>query len=388
MQFKFPDVGEGIHEAKIVHINVKTGDNIEKDQIICEVETDKSVVEIPSPFSGTVKDIPHQIGDTIHVGDLLLEYVSNDQIETTNQKPETPTAPQPEPKKEGNVVGSLEDADSTPGDGTFDFSSYTPDTQAAPSNTDRKAELAEIQKHETAEEKIEQSIDPTNKEQTQATTNNIENLSGIRKVIAKNMRQTRDNTVTVTHFDEIDADRLVAKRTEMKKQGTKVSYLSLVIEAYCKALKEYPNFNASYDQANEQLIKHPDVNMAIAVDTEDGLMVPVIQNCENLNPVGITEAIINLAEKAKSRKLNASDQQGSTACITNYGSIGGKFATPVLNPGNIVNLGIGSMEEKIGFKGEHIHSHTIIPISFSYDHQIIDGAEAARFIKRLEELIN
>ena len=193
-------------------------------------------------------------------------------------------------------------------------------------NTDRKAELAKIQKQET---KIQVKSSDIETITNTPTSGNTEPLTGIRKAIAKNMRKTRDNTVTVTHFDEIDADQLVAKRNQMKEQGTKVSYLSLIIEAYCKALKEYPHFNASYDQQNEQLIKHQDVNMAIAVDTKDGLMVPVINKCENLNPIGISESIKELAQKAKNNELSPSQQQGSTACITNYGSIGGKFATPV-----------------------------------------------------------
>lgn len=374
MQFKFPDVGEGIHEAKIVHINVKSGDHIKKDDIICEVETDKSVVEIPAPFDGIIKEIPHQIGDEIKVGETLLEYEID---QTTNVKE---TANEEKPKKEGNVVGSLDDADDTNFD--FDFSNYEANKNAAPEKTLDRSSLQKTKIEKTPEIKKEE------REVTTYQNSTIEDLSPTRKAIAKNMRETKTNTVTVTHFDEIICDSIIEKRETLKEQGIKVSYLSLIIEAYCKTLKEFPKFNATYHQKDEQLEIFNDINMAVAVDSEKGLMVPVIKNCENLNAEGINDAIIDLANKAKEGKLQMADMQNSTVCITNYGSIGGKFATPVLNPGNLINLGIGRMEEKICFHDNHLHSHPYIPVSLSYDHQIIDGADAARFLNKLAEFID
>jgi len=372
MQFKFPDVGEGIHEAKIVHINVKSGDHIKKDDVICEVETDKSVVEIPAPFDGVIKEIPHQIGDEIKVGDTLLEYETE---QATNKQ----TVNEETPKKEGNVVGSLDDADDTNFD--LDFSNYEANKSAAPEKTLDRASLEKTSIEEPSEIK-------TDKEITTYQNSSIEELSSTRKAIAKNMRETKSNSVTVTHFDEIICDSIIEKREALKKAGIKVSYLSLIIEAYCKTLKEFPKFNATYHQTDEKLEIFKDINMAVAVDSEKGLMVPVIKNCENLNAEGINEAIIELANKAKEGKLQISDMQNSTVCITNYGSIGGKFATPVLNPGNLINLGIGRMEEKICFHDNHLHSHPYIPVSLSYDHQIIDGADAARFLNKLGEFID
>ncbi len=386
MQFKFPDVGEGIHEAKIVQINVQAGETIKKNQIICEVETDKSVVEIPSPFEGMVKNMPHKIGETIHVGDLLLEYETSSQastqVETKSEaEPEAKPEVDSKPKKEGNVVGSLEDADSTPGTGEFDFSSYTPDQSAAPENENRAEHLNAIKSDTKASPKPKPS--PSNDGKSK-----MEPLSTIRKAIAKNMRKTEAQSVTVTHFAEIQADQLIQKRQAYIEKNQKISYLAFIIEAYCLSLKEFPNFNAQYHQDAESLEIFTDINMGLAVDTENGLMVPVIQKCDNLNPEGINEQIISLAKLAQEQKLSAAQMQGSTVCITNYGSIGGRFATPVLNPGNLINLGIGRMEEKICLEKDHLHSHSIIPISLSYDHQIIDGANAARFINRLEEILN
>jgi len=372
MQFKFPDVGEGIHEAKIVHINVKSGDHIKKDDVICEVETDKSVVEIPAPFDGVIKEIPHQIGDEIKVGDTLLEYETE---QATNKQ----TVNEETPKKEGNVVGPLDAADDTNFD--LDFSNYEANKSAAPEKTLDRASLEKTSIEEPSEIK-------TDKEITTYQNSSIEELSSTRKAIAKNMRETKSNSVTVTHFDEIICDSIIEKREALKKEGIKVSYLSLIIEAYCKTLKEFPKFNATYHQTDEKLEIFKDINMAVAVDSEKGLMVPVIKNCENLNAEGINEAIIELANKAKEGKLQISDMQNSTVCITNYGSIGGKFATPVLNPGNLINLGIGRMEEKICFHDNHLHSHPYIPVSLSYDHQIIDGADAARFLNKLGEFID
>lgn len=377
MQFKFPDVGEGIHEAKIVHINVKSGDHIKKDDVICEVETDKSVVEIPAPFDGIIKEIPHQVGDEIKVGDTLLEYETENQNKESNIE-DVKKEPIINEKKEGNVVGALDDADDTNFD--LDFSNYKANKNAAP---EKKLDRSSLQ-----ESKTKGTSEINNEEVTTKQNSSIEDLSSIRKAIAKNMRETKSNTVTVTHFDEIICDRIIEKREKLKAEGVKVSYLSLIIEAYCKTLKEFPKFNATYHQKDEKLEIFNDINMAVAVDSEKGLMVPVIKNCENLNAEGINDAIIDVANKAKEGKLQMKEMQNSTVCITNYGSIGGKFATPVLNPGNLINLGIGRMEEKICFQNNHIHSHPYIPISLSYDHQIIDGADAARFINKLAEFIN
>jgi pyruvate dehydrogenase E2 component (dihydrolipoamide acetyltransferase) len=200
-------------------------------------------------------------------------------------------------------------------------------------------------------------------------------------------------TAQVTHFQEIDVTNLVKKREIMKPESEskniKLTFLAFILEALIKTLNEFPKFNASYDHINQNLIIKQYINLGIAVDTENGLMVPVIKNAEKLDIWELATGITDLAEKAKNKKIELADLKDSTITITNFGSIGGKFATPILNYPNLANIGIGKFENQLHMnENGQIETKTICPLSITYDHQIIDGAETARFTNYLAKILN
>ena len=375
MKFIFPDVGEGIHEAVIVNILKKVGDEISKDEILCEVETDKSIVEIPSPETGVISEIDFQVGDTIHVGDTLavIDLGAN----TTNKEDPISETPSDEvaTKDTGNVVGSLEDADTNKFQ-DLDFGSYTADDYVKPEKNLLKSNTNQVEENQSS--------------QTQNHSNIIK-LDNTRQTISRRMRESLAKTAQVTHMEDVIIENVFEHRKSTKKeaeqQGVKLTYLPYFIMALIQTCKEFPEFNAKYNSDTQELELLKSFDIAIAVDTPHGLMVPVIKNAENLNLFGLAKEISNIATKAHERKLTSEDQSNSSITITNYGSIGTKYATPILNTPNTINLGLGTLDQKLIIEDDHIHSVTIAPISLTYAHDVIDGGQAARFIQKFKQVI-
>jgi pyruvate dehydrogenase E2 component (dihydrolipoamide acetyltransferase) len=412
MEFKFPDVGEGIHEGVIVTWLKEPGDAIKEDEPICEVETDKAVVEIPSPAAGTLGKRFHEVGETVNVGEVLVEIITEEKIQT-NQSETIQEEVKQEPADSGNVVGALVDAD-TIKDEILDLTSkpskqQSNKIQALPyvrrMATDLDVDLNTIKgtgsNGEITIEDVKSSIGniSSNKDKKPSAEINTpqygnereEDLSQMRKAIAKNMMASKSASAQLTHFDEIYVDKLGEVRAQQKplaeEKGIKLTYLPFIIEGVIKACEEFEIFNAAYDSQNQKLVVKEYYNIGIAVDTEGGLVVPVIKNAEKLSILGLAEAITDLATKAKDKKLKLEDMKDSTITITNYGSIGGKFATPILNYPNLVSIGLGRFEKKLELVEGIPTERTILPLSMTYDHQIIDGADAARFVNKVKEIL-
>ncbi|MBT5346254.1 2-oxo acid dehydrogenase subunit E2 [bacterium] len=370
MQFKFPDVGEGIHEGTLVNWLVKEGDEVELDQAICEVETDKAIVEIPSPVKGKLIKTHHVEGDVINVGEILAEFETKENTESKESKESSNN----QEVKNDNVVGNLVDADNAPKDSSFDFENYTPSMKLSNETIFEKANT----KNEVENNKVSNNDN----------TNYIE-LNNIKLTTAKRMKESLHSTAQVTQFADVIVDKIIKERNEhkeeAKKRGVKLTYLAFIVKAYIKTLEDMPEFNAKLDLENKRLVLRDHISIAIAVNTENGLLVPVIKDAQNLSIEGIAEQIQILAEEARSGKLDLSQIQGQTATVTNYGSIGSKYSTPVLNSPDLINLGIGSFEEKVYLNKGHVESHTIAPISLTFDHQAIDGAQAVGFLNKLQE---
>ncbi|MBT6293858.1 2-oxo acid dehydrogenase subunit E2 [bacterium] len=370
MQFKFPDVGEGIHEGTLVNWLVKEGDEVELDQAICEVETDKAIVEIPSPVKGKLIKTHHVEGDVINVGEILAEFETKENTESKESKESSNN----QEVKNDNVVGNLVDADNAPKDSSFDFENYTPSMKLSNETIFEKANT----KNEVENNKVSNNDN----------TNYIE-LNNIKLTTAKRMKESLHSTAQVTQFADVIVDKIIKERNEhkeeAKKRGVKLTYLAFIVKAYIKTLEDMPEFNAKLDLENKRLVLRDHISIAIVVNTENGLLVPVIKDAQNLSIEGIAEQIQILAEEARSGKLDLSQIQGQTATVTNYGSIGSKYSTPVLNSPDLINLGIGSFEEKVYLNKGHVESHTIAPISLTFDHQAIDGAQAVGFLNKLQE---
>lgn len=389
MQFKFPDVGEGIHEGTLVNWLVKEGDQVELDQAICEVETDKAIVEIPSPVQGKLIKIQHQEGDIIHVGEILAEFETQDSSTTATDKQNQSTSQSNQEQvvnqttiKNDNVVGNLIDADQSPKNQNFDFANYTPSMQLSKQTIFTNQNPSTLSKNQNLQ---------SNTQEENQDTNQYLPLNNIKLTTAKRMKESLQNTAQVTQFADIIVDNIIIQRNQHKQEaqnrGVKLTFLAFIVKAYIETLNQFPSFNAKLDLTNKRLILRDHISIAIAVNTQNGLLVPVIKDAQKLSIEGIAEQIQDLAEKARNGNLELQEMQNQTATITNYGSLGSKYSTPVLNTPDLINLGIGSFEEKLYLKDNHVESHTIAPISLTFDHQAIDGAQAVEFLNQLQKNI-
>jgi len=220
----------------------------------------------------------------------------------------------------------------------------------------------------------------------------IKPLTQIRKVIARNMIQSKHNAAHMTVFDEVEVSELVRIRYKYKQQfeqeGIKLSYLPFILKATALALKAHPVLNAELDIENSRIIYKKYYHLGIAADNEDGLVVPVIRDVDRLTIKDIAIALNQISEKARKRALKLEDLKDGTFTLTNFGSIGGQFAVPVINYPQVGILGIGRILEKPVVKDGQVVPGTILPLSLSVDHRIVDGGEVARFLNRIMEYLS
>jgi len=394
--FKFPDVGEGIHEGKIVKWLVKEGEEIKADAALAEVETDKAVVEIPSPKAGKIVKLFHKEGETIKVGEVLVS------IEEAGS-----TGGQSAGAKESTgVVGALEigagsvlKAPSLAQSGAIFVSGAKPElpTAAAPMVT------TQTQANPPAAMPIQPVPAQTPPPQTAPSSSGIKiskkydlfgyvdrvKYDGLRKIVGDHMVKSVFTIPHVTHTDLADVTRLFKIREREKKiaekKGIKLSFLPFIIKAVVAGLKEHPYLNATLDEQNGEIILKKYFNIGIAVDTEFGLMVPVIKGADKKSILEIAKEIADLAEKARARKLNAMDMKGGTFTITNIGSTGGGwFATPVINYPEAAILATGMIQDMAVPRKGKVAIRKILPLSLAFDHRVFDGAEGARFVNTLK----
>ncbi len=409
-EFKFPDIGEGIHEGEIIKWHIKEGDKVEEHQVVGEVETDKAVAEIPSPYAGTVLKINFKEGDTVKVGEVL--FVIGEEGESVESKPieekKGPTF------KAAGAVGYLEEApdeDEKPIKTVAKPVSVEPSILAAPivrnlakqMNVDltkitgtglggriieddvKNFSGSKTESKETSEMKI------TKKYDMWGYIDHVP-LKGIRKAIAKHMVESVQHAPHVTTMSEIDISQLVRKRENEKQsaenQGIKLTYLPYIMKACFVAMKEFPLVNSMLDEQNEEIIVKKYYNIGFAVDVDgEGLVVPVVKYIDKKKILDIAKEIQELAEKARQRKLDIQDMKGGTFSITNYGSIGGTFATPIINYPECAILGVGAIYEKPIVAEGRIEARKVLPLSLTFDHRIVDGAYAQRFFNALTKAL-
>ncbi len=408
MDFKFPDVGEGITEGEIVEWLVKEGDVVKQDQVLVKVETDKAVVDIPSPAAGRIARILVPQGKVVKVGEVMVvideKGKSSAAKETLKAKKE---AAAPEKFKSVGVVGELEEAEDiqTPVQPkkTESVTVNHEDILAMPAvrklakeigvdlsdikGTGSKGQITEddIKSAAPAEKKIvtRSDIKVVKKYDFYGYVEHVP-LHGLRKTIANNMVKSQMSTALVTHMDECDVTHLVEIREKEKdtceKEGVHLTYLPFIVKALIPALEKHPFLNALIDEVNQEIVLKKYYNIGIAVDTDEGLIVPVIKNVKEKKLIDIAREIATLATAARSRTIDLGDMKGGTFTITNVGSLGGTYATPIINYPEVANLGLGKIQERpVVYKGK-IEIRHIMTLSLSFDHRIIDGAEAARFL--------
>ncbi len=412
--FKFPDIGEGLEEGIIAEWLVKKGQAVESGDILVTMETDKVVAEIPSPKTGVIKSLFGKVGDTINVGEALVEI----EIEGEDAG-EEPEAPKEEIVSEegAGVVGTLEVA----GGGAVMSAStegFTP--KEAEQKSQKKAKATPVARAMAKDLGIDinevKGTGPAGRVQKKDIQNHydnrfkvaaagkqaaqtlveddmpveIEDLTQIRKTIALNMVKSKHNAAHMTLFDEVAIDELVRLRAKYKnyKEGVKLTYLPFVIKATAMALKHHKGLNAEIDMENGKMIYKKYYNIGIAVDTDRGLVVPVIKHADKLTIIEIAEQLKMFIDKADNNQLSMNDMKDGTFTITSYGSIGGKFAVPVINYPQAAILGIGRISKAPLIKNDEVVVGHQMPLSISVDHRIVDGAEVTEFINRVAAYLN
>ena len=416
-EFKLPDIGEGIHEGEILKWFIAEGDHIEEDDPLCEVQNDKAVVEIPSPVEGEVLEIHVEEGEVAVVGDPLIKidaegYESDESDEEVKEEP----SPAQETKKEVTEVTNEEEEKET-----NDSNQHSNELVIAMPSVRKYAREQDVNIREvvgsgkngrilkgdvdafvsgdqvtptegasaasTSEEKAQQA--PITQEDYPETR---EKMSGIRKVIANAMVESKTKAPHVTLLDEVDVSALVEHRSRFKEvaaeQDIKLTYLPYVVKALISASKKYPIMNAMVDDETEEIVHKHYYNIGIAADTDRGLVVPVIKDADRKSIFGISAEINELADKARNGKLAAEEMKGASNTITNIGSAGGQWFTPVLNYPEAAILGIGRIADKPIARNGEVVVAPVLALSLSFDHRIVDGVTAQEALNQIKRLLH
>ncbi|RST75348.1 2-oxo acid dehydrogenase subunit E2 [Siminovitchia acidinfaciens] len=438
-QFRLPDIGEGIHEGEIVKWFVESGKKVEEDDVLCEVQNDKAVVEIPSPVAGTVEEILVSEGETAVVGDVLITFdapgYENLQFKGQHGEEETEANVQStaeagqdvqkeevkaEEKQEQNVeqtgAGSQPEASEEEISDKRIIAMPSVRKYAREKNVNIQAVNGSGKNGRVLKSDIDEYLNAPAKEETVAETKEApkqeekqpekatpvipegdypetrEKMSGIRRAIAKAMVNSKHTAPHVALLDEVDVTGLVAHRKKFKEiaaeKEIKLTYLPYVVKALVSALREYPALNTSVDDEKEEIIQKHYYNIGIAADTDRGLLVPVVKHADSKSVFAISKEINELADKARTGKLSPKEMSGGSCTITNIGSAGGQWFTPVINHPETAILGIGRIAEKPIVKNGEIVAAPVLALSLSFDHRIIDGVTAQQALNHIKRLLS
>jgi pyruvate dehydrogenase E2 component (dihydrolipoamide acetyltransferase) len=410
-EFKLPDVGEGLTEGELLAWLVKEGDSVKEGQPLARIETDKAVVEIPAPRSGVILQLKFSEGAVIQVGEVFVIIGEPEEKAAAVSKKIPATAPQ----VGVGVVGVLEEAPPEPTPEPARAVLATPVVRklakdlgvelntVAGSGPEGRILEADIQQAAGAAQPAAIPVSPPQESEKPATVGPkatakkikkydfygyIEHIpfKGVRKTAARNVGRSQRTAVTVTATDEADVTELqgLKARTLPKAQAHQVhlTLLPFVIRAVVAALKDHPYLNATLDDEAEDIILKKYYNIGIATDTPEGLLVPVIKNAGDKTIFELAQEIQSLAAKARDRSIDLADMQGGSFTITNYGAIRGILGTPIINYPEVAILGIGRLQELPRVRSGNIEIRQILPISLSFDHRVVDGGQAARFLQQ------
>jgi pyruvate/2-oxoglutarate dehydrogenase complex dihydrolipoamide acyltransferase (E2) component len=407
-EFKFPDIGEGLTEGEIVRWLVREGDEIKEGQPLVEVETDKALAEIPSPRTGVILRLLAKEKEIVKVGQVIVIF---------GEKGESLTAPPPKPKSVG-VVGELEEAPAEAPAAAIRPEPVrpalvSPHAMAAPAVRALARELGvdidkvkgtgpqgrvfekDVRQAAEAKEKPVEEVKKPVKVRKYDLYGYVDRipLRGVRRSIAKAMVKSKYTAPHVTTMDEADVTELWKIREKEKKvaeqKGIKLTILPFIMKAVIAGLVEHPYLNATLDDENEEIILKKYYNIGMATDTPEGLMVPVVKNAKDKSILQLAEELTQLAEKARNRTIDLADLKGGTFTITNYGALGGIYGTPIINHPEVAILGTGKIKDMAVVRDGKAEIRKILFLALSFDHRVVDGAEAARFlntvIARLED---
>ncbi|MFD1206604.1 MULTISPECIES: dihydrolipoamide acetyltransferase family protein [Sporosarcina] len=390
-QLKFADIGEGLHEAEIIKWFVSEGDQVKMDEPIVEVQTDKAAVEITSPKEGRITSRNGQEGDTIFVGETIVEIALENEKSSPNNQTQV--------EREGQRVNR-------------ELSSTGPRVKAAPSirkmARDMGLNLQDIHKaiggERITKEAVLQYADSMKEKNRVAGTKGTVAIKetadhqaikripirGLRKQIYKNMVKSAFTIPHATGMDEINVERLIALKDSLNQSSNcKITFLPIIVKLLSEVLKNNPIFNAMIDEDKEEIVFNEEYNIGIAMATPQGLVVPVIHQVDRKSIEEIAQALQNLQEKAIAGKLALEELRGGTFTISNTGANGGFYATPIINHPQVAILGVHSIKEKpVILPNRELGIGHVMGISLSFDHRIIDGEPAGKFMRDLSSYID
>ena len=454
--FILPDLGEGVHEAELIKWRVKPGERVAEHQTMAEMETDKALVEVPSPWAGVIKELKGKEGDIINVGAILVTYDMgtgaaspaskapaksetsgrpasggpgrNDVTESRAPAKAAAKSDSAEREDAGTVVGSVGGTLSIPdrfarkpaardnGESSNGKSIATPAVRriareagidinavAGSGRGGRVTASDVLSAAEGSTPALRAGRDPDAAASlehglparravvppltVEASDTRIP-FRGVRRKIAEALSHSIHTAVHFTVVDEADVTALDRKRKEYAQVlGRRLSLLPFVMLAVCRALRQHPSLNANVDDTAGEIINRAAINLGCAVDTDHGLMVPVMRNADKLSIVQLGDMVNDLALQCRNRTVPRESLTGGTFTISNVGSYGGMFATPIINYPEVGILAAGRAKEKVLAKNGTIYAGLVLPLSASCDHRVVDGAEGARFLNSVVKLL-
>jgi pyruvate dehydrogenase E2 component (dihydrolipoamide acetyltransferase) len=386
--FVLPDLGEGITEGEVRKWLIKQDDTVQEHQNVLEIETDKAVVEVPSPKQGRVTKIHKEEGDIVKVGEVLMTIVEEGEAVEAKPAKAQPLETK-EKRKSVSVVGVL------PDEGEEEVLA-TPAARAMAKELGVKLEDVRgsgpagsitIENVKTAAGEGRAAAEKGKALEDKYGPSERRPLRGVRRTIAKNLSISQKTTAFVTGMEEADITELWDLREKEKKplqeKGVHLTFLPFIMKAVIHTLAEHPMLNASIDDEREEIVIKKYYSLGVAVDTPDGLMVPVIKDAGKKTILELAAELQELGIKARERKIKLEEMKGGTFTITNYGHYGGTFATPIINYPEVAILGTGRISEKPWVKSGQIVIRKILPLSLTFDHRVTDGVDASLFLQKI-----
>lgn len=428
IELKVPDIGD-FDSVEIIEVLVAEGDSISADQEVITIESDKAMMEIPSSLSGTIKEMKVKVGDKVSEGSVIALIESSDAGAKENEKPAEKAAESKPAEKEKPAAAESKPTPTptvaNPEPERTETLPYAPDTGSAkkPSHASPSVRqfarelgvpLAAVvgsgQKGRITKEDVQNFVKqvmnaPAPKAAEGAGIPSVpvinfeqfgeiesKELSRIKKISGKHLHACWLNIPHVTQFDEADITELEEFRQENKemaaKKGVGLTPLVFIMKAVVACLKQYPEFNASLSEDKQSLIYKKYYNIGVAVDTPNGLMVPVIRDVDKKGFLELAGELGEISSRAREGTLTAKDLQGGTFSISSLGGIGGQFFTPIVNAPEVAILGVSKHQMKPVWNGKEFEPRLMLPLSISYDHRVIDGAAGARFTVMLNNMLS
>lgn len=434
-EIKLPSLGENIESGDVLSILVSEGETVTVDQDLMEIETDKATMPVPSPEAGTITKVLISEGDTVSEGTAIFEIEASAVGAATPAPAPAAPAPAPEPAPSAPTpppapavvapapvatpspapvptpppapVAAVAASVDTPGDGRSSAAASPSVRRLArelgvalrsvrPSGSGGRVTEEDVHAHVRAAQEQARSATPASLAPGAAGSDGqgavrVEKMSRMRRTIARNMVASYTTIPQLTNFDDVDVSDLEEMRQQSKSdyaaRGMKLTQMPFLLKAIAGALKLHPIVNASVDMEAGQIIYKEYINLGVAVDTDRGLTVPVIRNADQLSISQLTTELDRLVAKAREGSLSIDEMRGGTFTISNMGAVGGTYSTPIINPPEVAILLVGRSRMVPMVVNDQVKPRLVMPLSLTYDHRVVDGADAARFVNELKSFL-